>query len=311
MTNRANVGKGLVVAVIGPTAVGKTRLAVKLARVIGGEIISCDSMQVYKGMPVLSQAPSRLERRNITHHLIGVLDSKREYSVASFRTRATKLIAAIIKRKKIPIIVGGSGLYIKALVDGLFPSPEADLVFRRKMETLARKRGSALLHERLSKIDPEAARKIHPNDMKRLIRALEIYHSTGKTMSELKKQTKGLTDGYKVRMFGLTMAREKLYGHINERVDRMIAAGAVTEAKRLRKKRLSKTAAMALGLRELCDHDLETARELLKRNTRRFAKRQWTWFRADKRIKWFDVSKLGDEAIVAKIRKEIKRISKR
>lgn len=310
MTSRAKTGKGLVVVIVGPTAVGKTHLAVKLARKIKGEIISCDSMQVYKGMRVLSQAPTIAERDNIAHHLIGVLNPSQEYSVAAFRVKATKLITSIIKRKKIPIIVGGSGLYVKALVDGLFPSPEADIAFRKKMEAIAQKKGSRFLHKKLLTIDPKAAQNIHPNDTKRLIRALEIYHSTGKTMTELKSQTKGLADDYRVKIFGLAKPRQELYDVIDRRVDTMFAKGIVTEVKRLAKKKLSKTSAGVLGLKEISgylkgEYDLNTALELLKRNTRRFAKRQFTWFRADKRIKWFDVSRLNEKRIIGAIMKGV------
>lgn len=298
--------KSLVVAIVGPTASGKTHLAVKLAKKIKGEIISCDSMQVYKGMAVLSQAPSAAEKKMARHHLVGVLDPRKEYNVASFRTKASRLIAAILKSKKIPIIVGGSGLYVKALVDGLFPSPAADMRFRRKMEAFAARYGSKRLYGKLVKIDPEAAAAIHPNDKRRIIRALEIHQATGRTMTELKAETKGLADIYDVKIFGLTRPREELYQAINARVDAMLNSGAIDEVKKLKRTRLSKTAAGVLGYKEIRAYldgkcDLATSAELLKRNTRRFAKRQWTWFRADKRIEWFDVSRARADAIVGKI----------
>ena len=297
-----------VIAIVGPTASGKTRLAIRLAKKIKGEIISCDSMQVYKGMAVLSQAPAASEMKKVRHHLVGVLDPREEYNVASFRKRATKLIADILKRKKIPIIVGGSGLYVKALIDGLFPSPEADIKFRKKMADFADRYGNKRLYAKLAKIDPKAAANIHPNDRRRIIRALEIFHATCKTMTELKGETKGLKDIYDVRLLGLTMPREQLYERINERINRMLSEGAIAEIRRLKRKKLSKTAAMALGLREIGAYldgacSLEAAKELLKRNTRRFAKRQWTWFRADRRIKWFDTSKMSERGIVLRISK--------
>ena len=295
-----------VIAIVGPTASGKTRLAIRLAKKIKGEIISCDSMQVYKGMAVLSQAPAASEMKKVRHHLVGVLDPREEYNVASFRKRATKLIADILKRKKIPIIAGGSGLYVKALIDGLFPSPEADIKFRKKMAGFADRYGNKRLYAKLAKIDPKAAANIHPNDRRRIIRALEIFHATCKTMTELKGETKGLKDIYDVRLLGLTMPREQLYERINERINRMLSEGAIAEIRRLKRKKLSKTAAMALGLREIGAYldgacSLEAAKELLKRNTRRFAKRQWTWFRADRRIKWFDVSRMSEAEIVRRI----------
>jgi tRNA dimethylallyltransferase len=304
--------KAMVLAIVGPTASGKTRLTVKLAKKIKGEIVSCDSMQVYKSMAVLSQAPAASEMNKIRHHLVGMLDPREEYSVASFRAKATKLIADILKRKKIPIIVGGSGLYVKALVDGLFPSPEADEKFRKKMHSFVSKYGSPELHKKLVAVDPVSAKHIHPNDARRIIRALEIYHQTGKTMTELKAMTKGLKDNYVVNIFGLTAPRDTIYENINKRVDRMFASGAVEEVKRLKKRRLSKTAQAVLGYKEIVrylggEYDIDAAKEALKKNTRNFAKRQWTWFRADRRIRWFDVSKAGEDTIIRRICGDLKR----
>jgi tRNA dimethylallyltransferase len=301
---------GPVIFIVGPTAVGKTRVSLRLAKRLGAEIISCDSMQVYKGMPVLSQAPSAGERKKIRHHLVGCLDPRREYSVAVFRKTASSLIKSIIKRKKMPIVVGGSGLYVKALIDGLFPSPQADMGFRRSMQAFASRYGSKRLHAKLIKIDPATAAAIHPNDIRRVIRALEVHRSTGRTMTELKSRTKGLKDHYDIRIFGLDKPREKLYRDIDARVDRMFELGLMREVKRLKTKRLSKTAGAALGIKEVSGYlegecDLAAAVSLLKMNTRRFAKRQLTWFRADRRIKWFDVCKTSEEAVIKKIEREI------
>jgi tRNA dimethylallyltransferase len=297
---------GPVIFIVGPTATGKTRLAVKLAKRLGGEIISCDSMQAYKGMSILSQAPSADEVKKIRHHLVGCIEPSREYSVAVFIKKATSLIAAIIKKNKVPIVVGGSGLYMKALVDGLFPSPKTDVKFRREMQAFVSRYSSRRLHAKLLKIDPQAARAIHPNDARRIIRALEVYHSTGRTMTELKANTKGLKDRYEIKIFALTMTRKKIYAAIDSRVDRMFAGGLLREVRKLKKKRLSKTAKAALGFKEIAgyldgEYDLEKARELIKMNTRRFAKRQLTWFNADKRISWFDVHRTSEAAIIKKI----------
>lgn len=312
----------MIICVVGPTAIGKTGLAIKLAKEIGGEIISADSMQAYRGMRILSQAPDARQRRAARHHLVGFIDAREEYSVAIFIEKASRAIASIINRGKIPIVAGGSGLYIKGLIDGLFPSPEADLKFRGKMKKLAAKYGNKKLYYRLVKIDPASAEKIHPNDTRRVIRSLEIYHSTGRTMTELKASTKGLAGQYDVRMFGLTAPREEIYRRIDERVERMFRAGVVAEVKRLAKKKISRTAAAALGYKEILEYigkkgtapflpknygskkgavpflpgqreenDIKELKDLIKMNTRRLAKRQLTWFRADKRIKWFDVTK--------------------
>lgn len=300
-----NAGKALVF-IVGPTAAGKTRLAIKLARKTGGEIISADSMQVYKGMAVTSQAPTAAERRLARHHLTGFLDPRKEESVASFRKMAVKAINSIVKRGKIPVIVGGSGLYVKALVDGLFPSPKADLKYRKRMQAYCARHGSPELHKKLSRTDPVSAKRIHPNDERRIIRALEIYHTAGKTMTELSAETRGLKDEYRIFLFGLNMPRGKLYTRIGQRVDHMFRAGLVSEIRRLSKKKLSRTAGVALGLREVGgylrgEYDLGSAKDLLKRNTRRFAKRQLTWFRGDKRVKWFDVSRVSEADIIRKI----------
>lgn len=303
--------KATIVFIIGPTAIGKTRLSIKLAKRIAGRIISADSMQIYKGMGTLSQAPNRSEQRAVTHDLVGLLSPAREYSVADFINKAGRIIDSLIKSKTMPIVVGGSGLYVKALVDGLFPSPQADMRFRKKMQKFISIYGSRKLHEKLSKIDPEAALKIHPNDARRIIRALEVHHSTGRTMTELKSLTKGIGNRYRIEIFGLTAPREEIYSAIDSRVDRMLEDGVIEEVKKLKKKKLSKTAKAVLGYKEICgyldgEYDLETARDLMKRNTRRFAKRQLTWFRADNRIRWFDVSRMDEETVIRNIIKNCK-----
>ena len=297
--------------IVGPTAIGKTALAVKLAKRINGEIISCDSMQVYKGMRILSQAPRPAEKKSAKHYLVGSLDPKNEYSVADFRIRASGIIEEVIRRKKVPIVVGGSGLYVKGLVDGLFPSPKADLKFRKSMEEFALKAGSGKLHEKLCKLDPESARLIHPNDRRRIVRALEIYNATGRTMTELKSQTRGLRDRYDIKIYGLIKPREEIYSSINLRVEKMFKCGLVREVRSLKRKRLSRTAKGALGYKEIAgyingDYDLDTASVILKRNTRRFAKRQLAWFRGDRRIKWIDLGKTSTIAAVRKIAREVK-----
>ena len=299
-----------VIFIIGPTAIGKTRLSIKLARRINGEVISADSMQVYKGMTVLSQAPTVAQRRLIKHHMVGILSPTKEYNVASFRCRAKRIIKSIIRKGRTPIIVGGSGLYIKGLLDGLFSSPNADMKFRMKMERFVSRRSSVVLHGKLAEIDPQSAKAIHPNDKRRIIRALELYHSTGKTMTELKSNTHGIADLYNVKIFGLKKPKPQLYKDIDARVEGMFRSGVFGEVRRLAKRRLSKTACVVLGLKELSgyidgEYELGTAKELLSRNTRHFAKRQMTWFRSDRRIRWFDVSKLGMDEIVRRMVKVI------
>ena len=221
----------VVIFIVGPTATGKTRLSVKLAKRLGGEIVSADSMQVYKGMGIASQFPAYKERAGIKHYLVSILAPSREYSVSIFRKKATEAIRSIVRRGKLPIVVGGSGLYMRALIDGLFPSPEADMTFRNKTEKFINRYGSARAHKKLVRIDPDSASNIHPNDARRIIRALELYHATGRTMTELKADTKGLKDEFGVKMFGLIRPREDMYRMIDERVDGMFASGIVRDRK--------------------------------------------------------------------------------
>lgn len=300
-----------VIFVVGPTATGKTELAVRLAEKIRGEIVSCDSMQVYRGMPILSQAPGEKDMRSVRHHMVGMIDPVKEFSVASFRRKANRAIDSVVKRGRIPVVAGGTGLYVKALIDGLFEAPGADIEFRARMRRYAARYGSARLHAKLANIDPASADLIHPNDIRRTIRALEIFELTGRTMTELKSLTSGLAEKYDVKVFGLDVRRDRLYSRIGARVDSMFDGGVVAEVKRLLRKNLSKTARAALGLKEICgylkgSYDLETAKDMLKMNTRRFAKRQLTWFRADKRIRWFDISRNTAAKISMRIAKEVR-----
>ncbi len=288
--------KKRVIFIVGPTAVGKTSFAVNLAKRLKGEIISADSMQAYRGMDILSQKPTASEQKSIPHHLIGFLDPEKEYSAAEFAKRARKIIKHIIGKGKIPIITGGSGLYVKALLDGIFPSKGKNEALRRRLGRLADEKGMRFLYNKLRKIDPHSAGKIHPNDKKRIIRALEIYEVEKKTKTSLEKKTKGIKDEYRIEIFGLVMERKKLYDRINKRVDLMFRRGLVEEVKKLLRKRLSITSRRAIGIKQVegylnGDYGLAEAKEALKRDTRRLAKRQLTWFRADKRIKWLDIGK--------------------
>lgn len=283
--------KKKIIVIVGPTASGKTHLAIELAKKINGEIISADSMQAYKGMPVISQAPSKKELRSVRHHLVGFLDPGKEYSAALFAKLAKKRMENMLKRRKIPIVVGGSGLYIKSLVDGLFPSRGKNEKLRKKLWATAEKESSVALHDTLKKMDPNAASRIHQNDTKRIIRAIEICKIEKNTKTALQKKTKGIKDKYEIEMMGIKMDRNILYERINKRVEEMFKKGLLKEVKKLLGKKLSITAGQALGIRQIKTYlekkcGIEEAKEILKKDTRRFAKRQLTWFRADKRIKW-------------------------
>jgi len=309
MTIRANKRNKLIF-IVGPTAAGKTRLSIALAKKMCGEIVSADSMQLYRGMSIISQAPTPAERKAVKHYLVGCLSPEQESNVAFFRARAIRTIISVIKKNKMPIIVGGSGLYIKALIDGLFPSPEADMAYREKLYKYVSRHGSPKLHARLEKIDPVSAGRIHPNDARRIIRSLEIYKTTGRTMTELATQTKGLEDEYNIYIFGLNKSRRGLYSDIDNRVDKMFRDGAVKEVKRLSMKKLSRTAAAVLGFEEISgylndEYGLDEAKAMLAKNTRNFAKRQLTWFGADKRIRWFDTGRFDEKRIIEMIRKVV------
>ena len=294
------------VFIVGPTAAGKSETAFRLAKKINGEIISCDSMQVYRRMPITSQVPPPKWREAIPHYLIEELEPTKEYSAAEFRKKSLRLIESILKQKKTPIIAGGTGLYMKALLDGLFLSPKKDTALRKKLQKEAKSKSPQSLYSKLEEIDPETAAKIHPNDIRRIIRALEVYYLTGVSISRQKKRAVGITSKYDCLIFGLNMPREALYKKIDDRVESMFDAGIVKEIKKIYKKKLSMTARASLGYKEIIgylkkEYSLLEAKELLKRNTRRLAKKQLTWFRADKRIKWLDVDEKGIGTIVDEI----------
>jgi tRNA dimethylallyltransferase len=283
-----------IIFIVGPTAIGKSETAVYLAKRIGAEIISSDSMQVYRGMDIITSKPKPALRKKIKHYLISTVPLSKDYDVSTYRKNALKKVKEIISRGKIPIFVGGTGLYITILVDGIFDEDVKDKLIRNKLYELAKNRGNLYLHNQLKRVDPEAAVKIHPNDTKRIIRALEVFRVTGKPISILQKKRRGLRDEYDVKIFCLNLARDKLYKKIDQRVEMMFKEGLIKEVKGLLKKELSRTASFAIGIREARgylggDYGLEEAKNMIKLNTRRYAKRQLTWFRKDKKIKWVNL----------------------
>lgn len=280
---------------VGPTATGKSRVAVLLAKKMKAEIVSCDSMQVYKGMDILTSKPSVAMRKSAPHHLIGVVPPEREFDVTVFRRMALAKIKGIVRRKKVPLVVGGTGLYMSVLIDGIFqtPSQKTELV-RERLYKEAQEAGNLCLYQRLKEIDPDAARKIHPNDTRRIVRALEVFETTGERISVLQKRRSGLGDEFDIEMLCLNLQRPLLYRRIEERVKRMFRQGLVREVERLLEKKLSRTASLAIGIREIKgflegSYDIEEARRLIVYNTCQYARRQLTWFRKDARIKWLQV----------------------
>lgn len=284
------------VVIIGPTAVGKTKLSIDLAHRLNGEIISGDSMQIYKGMDVGTAKIKKNEMENIPHHLIDIKSPNEDYSVAEFQETVRPLIANIASRNKMPMIVGGTGLYIQSvLFDYQFTESASDPVFREKMFKVLEEKGEKILHEKLELVDPVSAKNIHPNNSRRVIRALEVFECTNKPMSEyINDQEKHLL--YDVAIIGLSMDRDVLYERINHRVDIMTEHGLLTEAKELFDNGLKDSqAAKAIGYKELFDYldgscTIDEAILKLKQNSRRYAKRQLTWFRNKMDVKWFDMT---------------------
>ncbi|MDD5166225.1 MAG: tRNA (adenosine(37)-N6)-dimethylallyltransferase MiaA [Candidatus Omnitrophica bacterium] len=293
-----------IIFLVGATAIGKSQTALYLARKLNAEIISCDSMQIYKGMDILTSKPSLVQKKKIPHHLIDLVNPTKEYNVSRYRAQAIKQINQIIKKGKVPLFVGGTGLYMSVLVDGIFKIKADDKKIRGRLEKEAVKCGSDYLYRKLKKADPLAASKIHPNDARRIIRALEVFRVTGKPISQLQRERKGLGDKYDIRIFCLDMEREALYKRINARVEKMFRQGLVREVKKLLKLNLSRTASNAIGIKELkgffCGaYDLNAAKGLMQRNTRYYAKRQLTWFRKDKRIQWLKIKDKDSPSCIA------------
>jgi len=294
-----------IIFLVGPTSVGKTLAAVNLAKKINAEIISCDSMQIYKGMDILTSKPPAGLRKKVKHHLINMVSPTKEYNVARFRKDALGKIKEIIKKGKTPLFVGGTGLYMSILLDGIFKTRTENKTIRKKLYQEAESKGSSYLYKRLKEVDPQAAKKIHPNDTRRIVRALEVFEVTGKTISQLQRERRGLNDEYAVKIFCLNMERQKLYSRIEQRIDKMFKQGVLAEVRKLLRLKLSKTARYAIGINELRGYfnglyDLAEAKCLMKKNTRNYAKRQLTWFRKDKRIEWIVVGKKENPASVAK-----------
>lgn len=282
---------------LGPTAIGKTDISIELAKRMDGEIISADSMQIYKYMDIGSAKVTQEEMDGVEHHLVDFLYPDEEFTVANYKSRAKELITTINNKKKISIVAGGTGLYINSLVYDLnFTEVPPNEEFRRELESVAEEQGNEFIHQKLEDIDEESSKKISPNDQKRVIRALEIYQVTGKTMSEYNKDFRKPVEDYNLVMVGLNMDRAKLYERINLRVDIMIENGLVEEVKSILSRGYDKDliSMKGIGYKEIIMYlenilSLEEAIELIKQKSRNYAKRQLTWFRRDDRIKWMDL----------------------
>ncbi|MFB3160122.1 tRNA (adenosine(37)-N6)-dimethylallyltransferase MiaA [Neobacillus sp. 179-J 1A1 HS] len=292
--------KQKLLVIIGPTAVGKTKLSIELAKQYNGEIISGDSMQIYRGMDIGTAKIKHEEMEGIAHHLIDIKEPDESFSVAEFQQLVRAKISDITSKGKLPIIVGGTGLYIQAVIyDYQFSEAPADEEFRLQLEEMAKEIGNEALHQELTKVDPESASQIHPNNVRRVIRALEIFHCTGKIMSDYQNnQQPDLL--YETALIGLTMERDKLYERINMRVDMMISEGLLDEVSRLHRQGLRDCQSIqAIGYKEIYDYldgkvGLDLAIENLKQNSRRYAKRQLTWFRNKMEVQWFDMTDVSN-----------------
>lgn len=292
---------------MGPTATGKTGISLEVAEKLGCEIISADSMLVYRGMDIGTAKPTPEEMRRVPHHLIDVADPGQGFNVALYSRLANGVLEGIGERGKLPLLVGGTGLYFKAVVDGYnFTEAGTDPELRARLEREVSTLGRAVLHQRLERIDPRTASRLHENDVKRIIRALEVYYLTGNTLSGSAGREE--SPRFRLAAYGLTMDRDKLYSRIEARIDKMIADGLVDEVRGLLSRGCQPelTSMQGLGYKEIILHlkgelTLDQAIDLIKRNTRRFAKRQITWFRRDPRIRWIDAGEKGVGEVSAEI----------
>lgn len=296
--------KPLVAVVAGPTASGKTALGIEIAKRLGGEIVSADSMQIYKNMDIATAMPTSVEQAQAVHHLIGFLSPGEDFSVAKYKELAFGAIDDILSRGKLPVVVGGTGLYIDTLINNTeFLDYEKNDI-RQSLEQRAEKEGIESLFGELQRVDPKAAERLHINDSKRIIRALEVYMSTGKTISQQCELSHLNESRYRFCVIGLTAEnRQYLYDRINLRVDKMLEAGLIDEAKEFFEMNPGNTAKQAIGYKELKPYldgfvSFEEAAEKLKMETRRYAKRQLTWFRRNEKIHWLSVDTTDKDSLI-------------
>ena len=284
-----------VIVICGPTASGKTSLSIALAKRVNGEIVSADSMQIYQEMNIGTAKPTMEERQGIEHYLLDFVSPEERYSVADYKKEAKKAIKAIIEKGKMPIVVGGTGLYLDSLIYEIeYPNIEFDEEYRRKLERRVEEEGLTQLYEETTKIDPLAIQKISPKDEKRILRILEIYHATGKTKTEQEIASRKNSPEYDYQVYALAWDREILYDRINQRVDQMIEQGLIEELQGILKRHKHfPTAMQGLGYKEVVaflegDLTKEEMIDKIKMETRRYAKRQMTWFRKNKQTVWLD-----------------------
>lgn len=305
--------KNKLIVISGPTGVGKTNLSIKLAQKINGEIISADSMQIYKLMDIGSAKIKTEEMEGVKHHLIDIINPDEEFSVSDFKVRAEQAIEDILNRDKVPIIAGGTGLYIDSIICNLsFTEGNKDLKYRVYLEGLAKEKGNIYVHSLLKDIDKISYEKIHPNNLKRVIRALEVYKLTGKPFSSYDDRDKIFDIPYNLYYYVLSMDRDKLYEKINKRVDEMVEEGLIQEVEHLKSLGYSSEmqSMQGIGYKEILYYlegkmSLEEAIEMIKKGSRNYAKRQLTWFRKDPRVKYLNKDLLSENQLLENILKDI------
>ncbi|MBL1212853.1 MAG: tRNA (adenosine(37)-N6)-dimethylallyltransferase MiaA [Ignavibacteriae bacterium] len=289
-----------VIVIAGPTCSGKTSLGLQLAQKLKTEIVSADSRQIYKHLTIGTAKPTKEEQQQVKHHFVDLLNPAEEYNASKFEIDGLKVLDNIHTKNKIPIVVGGSGLYLKALIEGIFNAVDTDENYRNELLELRKEKGNEFLYDLLVKSDPQSAEKMLPSNWKRVIRALEVYKLSGKPIRKLQAGYKR-KDDYNFLQFALSWERSQLYKNIENRVDEMIESGLVQEVREILARGYSTqlNSLNTVGYKEIIEHlngkiSLERAVELIKRNTRRYAKRQLTWFRKDQNIKWFEVNSAED-----------------
>lgn len=296
-----------VIAVMGPTAVGKTGLVLQLAKDLGGEIVNADSMQIYRFMDIGTAKPTAAERAEVAHHLLDIVDPDQDFDASLYSQLAREAIKNLVEEGKVAIVVGGTGLYLKALFHGLFPAAHSDQAIRQRLRREGKKDGGVELYKRLKQIDPSTAARLHPNDLFRIIRALEVWECTGKPMSVLQKEHGFRENPFLTLKIGLKLPRSELYERINRRVEKMMELGLLAEVRELLSRGYGShlKSMQALGYRHMVQHlingmKIAEAVRTMKRDTRHYAKRQMTWFGGDQAIKWFRPQEIEEIARLAR-----------
>lgn len=295
---------------VGPTGVGKTEIALLLARKLGADIVSVDSMQIYRGMDLGTGKPPVSVRAEIRHHGIDLVEPEEEFDVLQYVRSVVPVVRAALERGRPLLLVGGAGLYFRTLRRGLCDAPGQEPELRARLLEEGTFNGASALHERLRAVDPAAASRIHPNDLKRIVRGLEVFEASGRPLSEWQERTEPAVPGLdRCPVVGLTRPRELLYARIDARVLQWLAAGWFEEARALHRRRLSRTAREALGYRELFDHldgrlAWPEAVERIAQNTRRYAKRQWAWFRHEPGVEWMEIEGMAPDQVAERLWKK-------